>query len=397
MEYRKQGNGRIRLVLPGYIVLMIFIASCTGRNEAIVEDAKVFDINEFEHIHLVGGKRLDLDPRLRISRFITVDSILIASGKSAANDFGMHIYCLKTGDHVLSFAPIGRGPDENMAVMDFQLLPESRELFFFDILTRVARLYSLDSLLTRQNPRPHESFSFRDSIFDPQIRLTNDHYLCRITLFKPTGSNREMFSKIAYPTYNSLARITFPNLESTPSEIWHDQLWNIFSIKHSYCHINELLVICYLWMDLLEVYDKNLNRLIRQQGPDQFLPVYSFTGPERGSGEYIEGQMASQSKPRSPLDNVVRPTGVARIGYEFCVATETGFYASYNGRVYNPGQGSNLPENIFFFHYDGNPVYRFTFDLGSINLFSVNQKERKIIVTNSLGDLFVYDLPACDL
>ena len=74
MEYRKQGNGRIRLVLPGYIVLMIFIASCTGRNEAIVEDAKVFDINEFEHIHLVGGKRLDLDPRLRISRFITVDS-----------------------------------------------------------------------------------------------------------------------------------------------------------------------------------------------------------------------------------------------------------------------------------------------------------------------------------
>ena len=70
---------------------MIFIASCTGRKEAIVEDAKVFDINEFEHIHLVGGKRLDLDPPLKISRFITADSILIASGKSTANDFGMHI------------------------------------------------------------------------------------------------------------------------------------------------------------------------------------------------------------------------------------------------------------------------------------------------------------------
>jgi hypothetical protein len=374
-----------------FILLLVFFTSCGKSKQEFFDGSVTFRYDTVDLKHLTNGKILELTPPIRISRFRTHDTLLIASGKSGENDFGLHIYSLNSGKHICSFALMGRGPDENLNIFDFQLLPESKKLYYFDSQARRARVYSIEKVLTNSKVGPEETIRFGKSVFDGILRLGDRDFLCRKSLIGPTLDDRVMLSKVTLPDYIIEAEKHFPSYHSIPTKVWYSQLYDIFYMNYSFNTANGFLVLSYYWTDLLEVYDINLNRRAIVHGPEGFLPVFGFSPPHPSSGRQGDNPETLSKMPQSPMDNVIRPKGVARIGYELCFAAKNGFYVSYNG-AHSGGSIRSFPESIYLFRYDGTPVCRYTFSTGGFGLFNINESEEKIYLINNLGEMMVYNL-----
>lgn len=372
------------------VLLLPLLISCGTNTPVTFPDSVTFRQEKATHILLSNGRLIDLDPPLSINRMKIFDTLLIATGKSTVNEYGVHLYSKNSGKLLASCALMGRGPNENLNIFNFQLIRESRQFFFFDIMARRAQLYSIDKVLAENNAAPEETILFGKSIFDPLLRIGENEYICKNSLIKPAPDDRVMLSKVSLPDFTTITRCFFPDYWALPENIWYSQLSSIFHSNYSLSGTGEFIVLSYYRTDMLEVYDKNLLIKTRVQGPDQFFPAFGFASPYTSSGKTGSAQSRIEG-PSSPMDNVLWPEGVARFGYELCYAAKNGFYASYNG-AFRGGGARTFAENIYLFQYDGKPVSRYTFDIGGFGVFTVDENENSIYLIDKLGEIRVYNL-----
>ncbi len=346
------------------IFLPFLLFSCKGKVETeLFPDAITFNIEDVEHFHLTGGRRIEISPALRITEIAFHDSLLILTAKSVANDYLLHIHNAFTGKHLNSFARQGRGPNEFLGLGSVQLLEKRGELYTLDLNANVGTVYLLDSLLN-ESIIPSHIVRFKERAYMMHLRIDSVHYLCG-----PISHNWEGLepSYMLYCIYN-IAKDTFINRVSLPPLDGVDSVFNqghlsaIFRTYPDWVSYNEhtgFIVQPYPHTDLLEVYDYNdvMKRVVRIHGPDRFFPYFRFADPPTSLADNINPDRETWPRAKSKRDAIVFPKGVSRNAYFRARAYDEGFYVMYSGIPYpkdpEPGKSISSIEHLFYFHYNG--------------------------------------------
>ena len=386
------------------IFLPFLLFSCKGKVETeLFPDAITFNIEDVEHFHLTGGRRIEISPALRILEIAFHDSLLILTAESVANDYLLHIHNAFTGKHLNSFARQGRGPNEFLALGCVQLLENRRELYFLDLNANVGIAYSLDSLLNK-SIIPSHIVRFKERAYMMHLRIDSVHYLCGLI-----GHNWEGLepSYLLYYIYN-IANETFINRVSLPPLDGIDSVFNshhlsaIFRTQPGWVSYNEhtgFIVQPYSHTDLLEVYDYNndMKRVVRIHGPDRFFPYFEFTDPATSMADLMNPDKETWPAAKSKRDAIVFPKGVSRSAYFRARAYDEGFYVMYSGIPYpkesDPGISISTIKHLLYFHYDGTPVRRYTFDISHGQHYAVDTDRGVIYLLGLDGEIYAYDIP----
>jgi len=365
-------------------------------------DAITFNIEDVDHFHLTGGRRIEILPALRIWEIAFHDSLLILSGESVANDFRLHVHNAFNGKHLNSFARHGRGPGEYSFVSSVQVLEKRKEMYFLDLNFNVGTVYSLDSLL-RDSILPIELIRFKNRAYTMLLRIDSTQYLCGPTAHNWTGLEP---SYLLYCIYNNatdsfLNRVSLPPLDGIDSVFNRGHLSAIFSTEPGWVSYNEhtgYIVQPYPRTDLIEVYDYNnaMKRVLRIHGPDRFFPYFEFTNPSYSIADLMNPDKETWTVAKSSSDAIVFPEGLSWNAYFRAMAFEDGFYVIYYGKP-NPkrrdDQTNIISPNLFFFCYDGTPVRRYTFDVNFRQHYAVDPIRGVIYILGLDGEIYAYDIP----
>ncbi len=349
------------------IASMVFISSCKNDEIITFPESTTFEDNSIKEIALANPVHIVLDPVIFIYNYDIFDSLLIIRGEIKENSKLLHIYNLNNFQRIASFAEQGRGPHEYFNVMNFQVLYQTKEIFVPDILEQDSRIYSIDSLILSSRKEYSEEVLFEGTKFNGILNIASNVYLCNYcTKFIPEDL---MFVSMKLPSKKLLSSASYPPLDTSRNSLPHRYFRDVLSNRYSYNSGVGKLVLAYSATDLLEVFDKDLKRLIRIHGPDRFFPKWEITG--FGANKLFRGE--------------------SRKGFTSPIAVDRGFYVLYSGEFW-PLDKNLTPENrtVYFFEYSGKPTVRYTFDLGHVGIFRIDQNEDKIIVMDGKGELFLY-------
>jgi len=378
--------------------------SCKGKVEAeLFPDSITFNIEDAEHFHLTGGRRIEISPALRIWEIAFHDSLLILTAKSVANDYFLHIHNAFTGKHLNSFARQGRGPNEFLGLGSVQLLEKRGELYTLDQNANVGIVYSLDSLLNK-SIIPSHIVRFKERAYMMHLRIDSVHYLCGPISHSWEGLEPNY---LLYYIYNIakdtfINRVSLPPLEGVDSVFNRRHLSPIFGTSPAWVSYNEhtgFIVQPYPHTDLLEVYDYNesMKRVVRIHGPDRFFPYFRFADPPTSLADNINPDRETWPVAKSKRDVIVFPKGVSRNAYFRARAYDEGFYVMYSGIPYpkesKPGISSSALKHLFYFHYDGTPVRLYTFDILHGQHYAVDTDRAVIYLLGLDGEIYAYDIP----
>jgi hypothetical protein len=390
----------LRLILFSLFSLLL---SCKSKEEPELFPGSIsFNIEEVEHLHLTGGRQLQIYPALRISEIAFHDTLLILTGESVANEYRLHIHNALSGEHLSSFAREGRGPGEFLYVRSVQLLEKRRELYFHDLNLRIGVVYSLDSLLS-ESISPSEIVRFEKPAYTMYLRIDSANYLCGPRTHDFIGLEP---SYMLYQIYNTnldvfFYRVSLPPLDGIDSVFNRGHLSSLFSTSPAWVNYNEhtgFIVQPYTNFDLIEVYDYNdaMQRIVRIHGPDRFFPYFEFTTPATSFAGLNNPDQQTWLVARDPSDRIVYPWGVSRYGYFRARAFNDGFYIIYCGQP-RPETGIDpaeyLKRSLFFFRYDGTPIRRYTFDVVFRQEYAVDHHRGVIYILGLDGEIYAYEIP----
>jgi hypothetical protein len=355
-----------RLLVP-IIISLTLASSCKNEEIITFPESITFQNNSFKEIALANPVHIVLDPVIFIYNYHIFDSLLIIRGEIKENSKLLHIYNLNNFQRIVSFAEQGRGPHEYLNVMNFQILHQTNEIFVPDILEQDSRIYSIDSMILSSRKDYSKEVLFEGTKFNGILNIASNVYLCNYcTKFIPEDM---MFVSMELPSKKLLSSASYPPLDTSDNSLPRRNFRDVFSNQYSYSSGIGKIVVAYSATDLLEVFDKDLRRTIRIHGPDRFFPKWEITG--------------------FSANNLIR--GVSRKGFSSPIAVDRGFYVLYSGELWLLDKNLT-PENrtVYFFEYSGKPKVRYTFDLGHVGIFRIDQKEDKIIVMDGKGELFLY-------
>jgi hypothetical protein len=393
-----------QLHLKALIITLILSLSCSRSKNDIYPDSISFKQNTTRSYLLSDSKKLDLDPIVNLRSFDVMDSLLICLGTSMENDYLIHIYNLNTNKLIISFAREGRGPEEYMQITRFQVSHGRNEIYIHDNGSQNAYIYSIDSLVRKKSRSPIEKITFprneKDANFllggrpvkvpggayRPVFRVDVNNYIQIVS--QPLVPL--IFTRAIFPSMEIVGIIGYPPLKGLDSTINVIHLQNIFSPRYSYNPEAKRIVIAYNKTDLIEVFDENLNRIVRIHGPDKFFPKFAF---ESQSGIADQGTKVLSDKASSPFDLVRDIPGSARRAYSNPVAARNGFYVRYSGDVVPLNSSGPEPQyrTIFYFDYKGSLITEYTLDKRT-SLFTVDSDEKRLFIKDTDGDYFVYEL-----
>ena len=130
----------------------------------------------------------------------------------------------------------------------------------------------------------------------------------------------------------------------------------IFEYRIFYNETNNRIVVVYVYIDLIDIYDIDLNLKARIHGPDQFIPELDFYE--------IDG-----------VKNARLILNKTKLSYQSSHLTSDRIWALYNGRPIQIGQ--EFPNRILCFDYSGNPLHIYHLEY-PVFAFCVDEKENAI-------------------
>lgn len=351
------------------ISALILCPNCT-RYKTTFPGSTTFSLGNVKKINLVGGTLLDLMPVVNPFYFGILDSLLFIRGDCAENSNLIHVYSINTYRKIISFTSKGRGPDEFNEVFEFQIIPETKEIFVPDLIGQISRVYSIDSLVLSKKTGPVRVISFNGTPLNGIRILDSVSFLCNDGRLHKPGIN--MYTKIVIPSLYVTSAIKYPPLDSSVMKPPIMGYRNVFANRCSFNPTSGRIVIAYGNTDLLEVYDANLTRLLRIQGPDFFFPVWESTG--MGVNTNIPGK--------------------SKKAYSSPVAVGDGFFVTYSGNEVTPLEETNPPRErrIFFFNYLGEVISEYVLDISGIDIISIDNTKKTLIVRQGRTYLYLYKL-----
>ncbi len=203
----------------------------------------------------------------------------------------------------------------------------------------------------------------------------------------------ELFSR---ESRSVLSGVSYPPLNGIDDSFYSEHIPLIFGTPMSYNMAydaeSEKIVITQWFTDLIEIFDKNLNRIGRFHGPDRFTPSFEFSRPLTIAEAMNPNHVPETWKvAKSPRDMVVRSAD-QKVAYSRPLAFPDGFYVMYSGEVPPDERETGVNYTLMYFHYDGTPQYRYTFDKKLRGIYAVDHKRGIAYVVDKYREIYAYDL-----
>lgn len=320
------------------MIILILLSGC--KDESLMPDTIMWSDDGSKKDYSFDFKQSDLAPVIEIHRIKIYDSLLIIAGRIKENDCLIHFFNRNNLKLIKSIASTGRGPEEYSRLpLEILINNNSNEISITDISFRITRIYNIDSLINGSRVKAIRELRYSDQ-FGPILKeYSNGSMICDPPFRGKLESPKEppdLLSLIDLKTQTKLKSIKYPTKDNFGLDFAHSRNFNYaFMNDISVSPDGEKILIAYKFMDLIEIYDKNLSLVHRMHGPDHFTPQFEQTG----DGLNIK-----------PLDN-------NRYAFDLPIAGNDEFWVHYSGEYEKERKPLN---RIFVFNWDGKlkSVYR---------------------------------------
>ncbi|MDR0423814.1 MAG: TolB-like 6-bladed beta-propeller domain-containing protein, partial [Rickettsiales bacterium] len=300
-------------------ILFFILLVCCTQNKTKFEDRVHFSYKDFGKPIELKGEILPLETLWKPMNIYCTDSVLVMIDIQHGDHF-VQVYDKDNFNLLTKNVPKGIGPDENLSCWVLQI--NSDYIWAFDIQTRKIRAYSKDDILTKTDIKPYKTITF-DERHMSIASLSNNTLVA-----SSINDNQNLLNLYDYNGIrNNSIKVDFPllNIENKANI----KKKRLFENRILYSEKNNKIIVLYIYTDIIDIYDENLNLLSRIQGPDNFIPDLGMRG------DFIH---TKQNKTKFTYNQ----------GY----VTSTEFWVLYNGS--SPDEtGIKLPEKLFVFNFNG--------------------------------------------
>ena len=343
------------------VLLLVGLHLCACQEDKRVKEVDAFfTMEDFGPAIRLKGEILPMDSIWKPARIRVEDSLLILTDMTC--DYFIQVYDKRTGKKQTENLSRGSGPGELMYCWSTQY--DKDKVWAFDM--QMARLneYARDSFLTGWHVQPQRSLHLQGAPTTgaalPDGTFIGSSLSDKETLFTRYDSNGRKDSSFNMP---------YPEVDYDIPEIKKKDFWE-HRIYYSPRH--RKVVVFYTYTDLIEIYDEQMKRERRVQGPDQFGPEFGIRNIEGG---YV------MIKPQK---------GISKLSYISGVLTDTEMWTLYRGCW--PTDGNDARQTLLVFDYEGNPLRHYELDM-SVQDYAIDEEERCIYALTEHPDPVVVRYP----
>lgn len=287
------------------------------------------------------GKVLDLDSLMKPVSVYCEGTVLFVV--EMMTDKFVTTYDIPTKKRLSCNISHGEGPNESLSC--FALQVDRQDVVVLDAMKKEAKVFSFKDFVSSNDVQPVSKIEFENIPFwvarTPQKEIVSTIMADEQSLLtKYDSTGKKMNLTLDYPD------------KSNSQSDWAKK----FSYKNRvyYNAEQKKFVVSYMYTDIFDIYDEDLNLLHRVQGPDCFLP-----------------QMVDDGDAYVPTDN-------AKLSFQNCSLTSDKIWLLYIGLTFEEDDnGDGLYDKIFVFDYNGHPVKYFRLDI-PVSWICVNEESKTI-------------------
>ena len=343
LNFRINNSTKMKTSVSILIVLaLLMVGSCNEGN--IYQHATSINRNDFKTTQSLIGSVVQFDNEvLKPTHLQVFDSLLFTI--NTREERTIHIFDLKAKRKIGERITAGNGPGEMLQPRIVKVDKESIQIF--DIATSTLFEYSMSDFVA--NPKPI--------------------VLRKIKLDKSTASEAYLLGEhLIGAVYNPSYQLNSYNLNgkkvgeygSYPnSDVVFSDSEKLESYRFSFItNLNDKMLICYNWTDLIDILDKDGHLEKRLHGPEHFISLFK---------EFHEGDVISANSMK----------GQTRDAYFSPVSVGNDFFVLYSGKSEDEEGYSILANQIFVFSWKGVPEQILSLDQGVFSI-TVDEKNKKI-------------------
>ena len=330
-----------------FFLLILF--TCCVRNE--VENAKHIFLKDFDSLIELKGEILPTETLWKPVRIFFSDSVFLVVDNSYGDNFVL-IYDREL-NQIAEQVPKGIGPNESLVCWNIQII--AGNIWAFDPQTNQMKAYLKDDFLTKSHIIPQSIVTFKEQHLTMALLSNNNFVGNNITqkdhvlnLYEHDGVKN--MSKYAH----------YPKLAADDNKTIIEKN-RLFENRVIYSEKHKKIVVLYIYTDLLEIYDEELNLISRIHGPDQFIPALTSDGS---------------------------PTKETRLAYNIGCITSDEIWALYNGDFYsNVVSPSSIkyPHKMLVFDFLGKPLRSYNLEY-PLHSFCIDEENRIIYGLSELEE-----------
>jgi hypothetical protein len=326
-------------------LLAFFLLSCSDSGQKKIKSAVYYDYENFGDPIYLKGEVLSIDSLWKPIRIWCEDSLLIFV--ESMNDYLIHTYHKEKGYKIAENIPYGMGPDERLNCWSLQF--NSKNVWAFDMQTSTITSYPKFDFLTQNHILPDKTIRLKEPSTGV-VYLLNGHIVSSsladiyhlLSVYDQNGI-RDTSKAVSYPETNYI--VVHGNIAK-----------RFFENRIYYNEKNNRIVLFYVYMDLIDIYDANFNLLARIHGPDQFIPELDI----------------SEMDGKKRVHTIAHKTKFAYLsGY----LTSNEIWTLYYG--ISPEPGKELQNRIFVYDYTGKPLRRYYLEY-PVSTFCIDEDEQVI-------------------
>lgn len=322
--------------------ILVVIASCAQKSR--FEQADVVTYADFEKRQSLIGSDVQFDEIvLKPTRLQVFDSLLFTV--NTREERTIHLFSLKSKKKIGERIPAGQGPGEMLQPRIVKV--DSASIQLFDLATSTLSEYALSDFVEHQSPTPVRKIKLDIPIVSEAYPLGEQFVgAAHNPAYQLVGSDRSGRKLAEYGQY-PLSDIVFSDNEK------------IEAYRFSFItNLDDKMLLCYNWTDLIDILGKDGQLLKRIHGPAHFISSFK---------EVREGNVVSSSPVK----------GQVRDAYFNPVSVGDDFFVLYSGKSEDEEGYSILSDQVIVFGWDGAPKQIMTLDQG-IFAMTVDGKNKKI-------------------
>lgn len=326
-----------------YFVFSILLLTSCLSDKTYDSEVKM-DWTDFETISL-QGKELVFDEEIMNPYCLIVrDSLLMTINQRTEKL--CHVFNLNTRKKINEQIEMGQGPYE---MIHPYFIKSSDSLKFYEPMKSQVYTYSLMGFVDSSNVIPTTIVKLNEPAFFSELSMLGGNYIgssyrpdAPCYMFEPDGKK----VSVSFGTY-PVGPEKYSDLEVVDA-------FRSISVTNG----NDRVIICHMFTDLIDFYDKAGKLIKRLHGPEHYYTSFS---------EYNDGVRIGSS----PSADYYRDAYYSPI----CVCDK--LFVLYNGKFINKPGYNLLATNILVFDCNGNPLYNYQLDKGVLHI-AVDGEKRKI-------------------
>ena len=287
------------------------------------------------------GEVLPIEDIWKPSRIFCQDSFIILT--EPTNEYLIHVFDKEQGFKVANNIPNGVGPNERLNSWSLQV--DSESIWSFDMMTGTMTSYPIPDFFIKSGVLPNRAVQLENGVTGV-IYSSNKQFVANILPDVKSLLTVYDFEGIV----DSTIRVPYPEVNNlvVPTELAK----RFYENRIYYNEASNKIVLFYVYTDLIEVYDAQLNLLARAHGPDRFIPELDM--------REIDG--------RKHVHTISNKT---KFAYLSGWLTENEIWTLYYG--ISPEPGKELQDRIFVYDYTGKPLRTYNLEF-PISTFCVDEE-----------------------